>query len=114
MTNTARPQASKCLKLCIVIHLSILLMPLKQPHIIPEAHIKYMAPSQVTALKAVIQNYHLAVNDLENIAATNLEADVVLIRDILKRNQDRQVCELTACHDGCNQHSDLKSFTFQV
>lgn len=95
MTNTARVQAFKCLKLCILIHLSILLMPLKQLHVIPEACIKYMASSQATALKAVIQNYHLAVNHLEDTAPTNIEADVVLIRDILKRNQDRQVCELT-------------------
>lgn len=60
----------------------------------PEARINYVASSQATALKVITQNYHLAVNHLENIAVTNLEADVVLIRDILKRNQDRQVCEL--------------------
>lgn len=78
-------------------------------HVIPEAYIKYMASSQATGLKAVIQNYHLVVNHLENIAATNLEADVVLIRDI-KRNQDRQVCELIVRHDGLNHHNDLKSF----
>lgn len=85
-------------------------MSLKQLHSIPEACIKYTVSSQATALKSVIQNYHLVVNHLENVTATNLEADVVLIRDILKRNQDRQVCELTACHDGLNQHNDLKSF----
>lgn len=85
-------------------------MPLKQLHVIPEACIKYMVPSQATALKAVIQNYHLTVNHLENITATNLEADVLLIRDILKWNQDRHVCELTVCHDGLKQHNDLKSF----
>lgn len=82
--NTARVQASEFLTLCILIFLSILLMPLKQLHVIPEACIKYMVPSQATALKAVIQNYHLTVNHLENITATNLESDVLLIGDILK------------------------------
>lgn len=53
-----------------------------------------MASSQAMALKAITQSYHLAVNHLENIAVTNLEADVVPIRDIRKRNQDRQVCEV--------------------
>jgi len=47
-------------------------MPLKQLHIIPEAFTKYMASSQATALKAVIQNYHLAVNCSEDIATTHL------------------------------------------
>lgn len=68
-----------------------------------------MASRQATALKAVIQNYHLAVNHLENITVTNVEADVALIRDI-KRNQDRQVCALTVCNDGVNQHCNLQSF----
>lgn len=68
-----------------------------------------MASRQATVLKAVKQNYHLAVNYLENITVTNVEADVALIRDI-KRKQDRQVCALTVCNDGLNQHSNMQSF----
>lgn len=76
-------------KLHMLIHLSIFL---KQLHVIPEACIRHKASSQATATKTVIQNHHLAVNHSENISATNLAADVMLIRENLKRNQDRQVC----------------------
>lgn len=79
----------------------LLLTPVKQLSF-PEACIKHMVSSQATALKAIIQNYHLAANHLENTAASTLEADAALTGYILMRNQDRQVCELAVSHGGLN------------